>query len=83
MARVQAARDELYEEASRIIERARGESRLLTGEGIIPPPSDLSGYCIGWSGTFTRQTGVILPEAIQDPSHRGDADPAQLIKETW
>ncbi|HUS70174.1 MAG TPA: NAD-dependent malic enzyme, partial [Anaerolineae bacterium] len=38
VARVQAARDELYEQASRIIERARGEIQLLMDEGIIPPP---------------------------------------------
>jgi malate dehydrogenase (oxaloacetate-decarboxylating) len=38
VARVQATRDELYEQASHIIERARGEIQLLMDEGIIPPP---------------------------------------------
>jgi malate dehydrogenase (oxaloacetate-decarboxylating) len=38
VARVQFDRDELYEQASRIIERARGEIQLLMDEGVIPPP---------------------------------------------
>jgi malate dehydrogenase (oxaloacetate-decarboxylating) len=38
VARVEASPDELYEQASCIIERARGEIRLLMDEGIIPPP---------------------------------------------
>ncbi|HJX37497.1 MAG TPA: NADP-dependent malic enzyme [Anaerolineae bacterium] len=40
VARVEAGRDELYEQASRIIERARGEIQLLMDEGIIPPPPE-------------------------------------------
>lgn len=38
VARVQFGRDELYEQASRIIERARGEIQLLMEKGVIPPP---------------------------------------------
>jgi malate dehydrogenase (oxaloacetate-decarboxylating) len=37
VARVEASRDELYEQATRIIERARGEIQLLMDEGFIPP----------------------------------------------
>ncbi|HUS70295.1 MAG TPA: NADP-dependent malic enzyme [Anaerolineae bacterium] len=37
VARVELDRDALYEQASRIIERARGEIQLLMDEGIIPP----------------------------------------------
>ncbi len=40
VARVEAGRDELYQQASRIIERARGEIQLLMDEGIIPPPPE-------------------------------------------
>jgi malate dehydrogenase (oxaloacetate-decarboxylating) len=41
VARLELSRDELYERASRIIERARGEIQLLMDEGIIPaPPED-------------------------------------------
>jgi len=38
VARVQATHDELYDQASRIIKRARGEIQLLMDEGFIPPP---------------------------------------------
>jgi len=37
VARVVLDRDALYEQASRIIERARGEIQLLMDEGFIPP----------------------------------------------
>jgi len=37
VARVELDRDALYEQASRIIERARGEIQLLMDEGFIPP----------------------------------------------
>jgi malate dehydrogenase (oxaloacetate-decarboxylating) len=40
VARVEASRGDLYERASRIIERARGEIQLLMDEGIIPPPPE-------------------------------------------
>lgn len=40
VARLQATRDELYGQASRIIERARGEIQLLMDEGFIPPPPE-------------------------------------------
>jgi malate dehydrogenase (oxaloacetate-decarboxylating) len=41
LARVELSRDELYEQASRVIERARGEIQLLMDEGIIAPaPAD-------------------------------------------
>jgi malate dehydrogenase (oxaloacetate-decarboxylating) len=40
VARVELGRDELYEQASRIIERARGEIQLLMDEGVIPPPPE-------------------------------------------
>ena len=40
-ARLELSRDELYERASRIIDRARREIRLLMDKGIIPaPPED-------------------------------------------
>ena len=38
VARLELSRDELYEQASRIIERARGEIQLLMDKEIIPPP---------------------------------------------
>ncbi len=37
VARLELTRDELYQTASEIIERARGEIQLLMDEGIIPP----------------------------------------------
>jgi len=37
VARLTLTRDELYDQASRTIERARGEIQLLMDEGIIPP----------------------------------------------
>jgi malate dehydrogenase (oxaloacetate-decarboxylating) len=37
VARVELGRDELHEQASRIIGRARGEIQLLMDEGFIPP----------------------------------------------
>ena len=37
VARLQLSRDELYQRASEIIERARGEIQLLMDEGFIPP----------------------------------------------
>jgi malate dehydrogenase (oxaloacetate-decarboxylating) len=37
VARLELDRDALYEQASRIIERARGEIQLLMDEGFIPP----------------------------------------------
>jgi malate dehydrogenase (oxaloacetate-decarboxylating) len=37
VARLELSRDELYQRASEIIERARGEIQLLMDEGIIPP----------------------------------------------
>jgi malate dehydrogenase (oxaloacetate-decarboxylating) len=37
VARVELDRDALYEQATRIIERARGEIQLLMDEGFIPP----------------------------------------------
>jgi malate dehydrogenase (oxaloacetate-decarboxylating) len=37
VARLKLSRDELYERASEIIKRARGETQLLMDEGIIPP----------------------------------------------
>jgi malate dehydrogenase (oxaloacetate-decarboxylating) len=37
VARLELSRDELYQRASEIIERARGEIRLLMREGVIPP----------------------------------------------
>jgi malate dehydrogenase (oxaloacetate-decarboxylating) len=38
VARLNLSRDELYEQASRIIERSRRETQLLMDKGIIPPP---------------------------------------------
>jgi malate dehydrogenase (oxaloacetate-decarboxylating) len=41
VARVELGRDELYEQASRVIGRARGEIQLLMDEGVIAPaPAD-------------------------------------------
>jgi malate dehydrogenase (oxaloacetate-decarboxylating) len=37
VARLELSRDELYEQASRVIQRARGETQLLMDEGMIPP----------------------------------------------
>jgi malate dehydrogenase (oxaloacetate-decarboxylating) len=37
VARLELSRDELYEQASRVIQRARGEIQLLMDEGMIPP----------------------------------------------
>jgi malate dehydrogenase (oxaloacetate-decarboxylating) len=37
VARLELSRGELYEQASRVIQRARGEIQLLMDEGIIPP----------------------------------------------
>jgi malate dehydrogenase (oxaloacetate-decarboxylating) len=37
VARLELSRDELYEQASRVIQRARGEIQLLMDEGIILP----------------------------------------------
>jgi len=37
VARLELSREELYEQASRVIQRARGEIQLLMDEGIIPP----------------------------------------------
>jgi malate dehydrogenase (oxaloacetate-decarboxylating) len=37
VARLELGRDELYQQASRIIERARGEIQLLMDEGVIAP----------------------------------------------
>jgi len=40
VARLELSSDELYETASEIIERARGQIQLLMDEGIIPPAPD-------------------------------------------
>jgi malate dehydrogenase (oxaloacetate-decarboxylating) len=37
VARLELSRDELYEQTSRVIQRARGEIQLLMDEGMIPP----------------------------------------------
>jgi malate dehydrogenase (oxaloacetate-decarboxylating) len=38
VARLNLSRDELYEQASRIIERSRRATQFLMDKGIIPPP---------------------------------------------
>jgi malate dehydrogenase (oxaloacetate-decarboxylating) len=40
VARLELGRDELYEQATRVIKRARGEVQLLMDEGVIPAPPE-------------------------------------------